>query len=729
MARGTAAGWSIEGALRRQRRARQFVIRVFVAVSIGVLGLAFGAPGQQAGPAAVAAPAAESTAHASPPPATAVPAAEIVQRLQATRAQLQTLSANLAESHATAEVQRLLPDLETEVEAHAGEDLVLLEGGVIPDRLADIEIRWLTRHKVLTEWSTALSERVQQFAESLDDLGRQKERWEKTESKATKDELASSILERIATLRGEITDIDARARDRQNDVLTLQERVVSALGITDALLGEVGKVRLAQREQLLALDSEPLWKAIERARGISEPGRDPALPLKSALGVSAVFFEGRIGRTAGFLGFVLLVTVLVSALGSAAHRWVGDESGSDALTRALSRPFAGGILVGLLIFPAVYPERPAIVATMVALLILVPVIRLLTPLVGASVRRAIYAIAVWMVVDLIRDYLVADPLLSRLVLLVETLVVLAGIVWLIRPSRLTEVDRAGVGMRMLGVAARVAAVFLVLSIGANVIGNVTLAALLCQGVLRSIFLGIVLYGALQVLEGVYFVLLRTPAAGRLRMVQRHRPLLRRRGLRVLGVGISFLWVYLSLSYFGVWQQTTQLIWLVLGTPLVAGGLEVSLGQILGFVLVVWISILFARLLRFTLDEDVLPRTELARGVPRTISLLVGYGVVILGFVAAVAVAGIDMGRFALMVSALGVGIGIGLQDVVNNFVSGLILLFERPIRAGDQVEVGECIGEVRRIGLRSTTVRTWDGAEVVIPNSRFVSNEFTNWTL
>ena len=208
------------------------------------------------------------------------------------------------------------------------------------------------------------------------------------------------------------------------------------------------------------------------------------------------------------------MTILVSVFGSAAHRWVGDDPGSDALTRALSRPFAGGVLVGLLIFPVVYPERPVIVATMVSLLIVVPVIRLLTPLVGASVRRAIYAVAVWIVVNLVRDYLVADPLLSRLMLLAEAVTVLGGIAWLLRPSRLTEVDRAGVGMRLLGVAARVVAVFLVLSIGANVVGNVTLAALLVGGILRSIFIGIVLYGALQVLEGVYFVLLRTPAASR-----------------------------------------------------------------------------------------------------------------------------------------------------------------------------------------------------------------------
>jgi small-conductance mechanosensitive channel len=89
----------------------------------------------------------------------------------------------------------------------------------------------------------------------------------------------------------------------------------------------------------------------------------------------------------------------------------------------------------------------------------------------------------------------------------------------------------------------------------------------------------------------------------------------------------------------------------------------------------------------------------------------------------------DTSRFALLVGALGVGIGIGLQDVVNNFVSGLILLFERPIQLGDTVEVNGMLGGVRQIGLRSSTLRTFDGADVVIPNSAFISNNFVNWTL
>lgn len=92
-------------------------------------------------------------------------------------------------------------------------------------------------------------------------------------------------------------------------------------------------------------------------------------------------------------------------------------------------------------------------------------------------------------------------------------------------------------------------------------------------------------------------------------------------------------------------------------------------------------------------------------------------------------AGIEWSRFALLAGALGVGIGFGLQEVVNNFISGLILIFERPIKIGDTIEYNSVRGHVIRIGIRSSTVRTFDGAEVIIPNGHLISNELTNWTL
>jgi small-conductance mechanosensitive channel len=136
-----------------------------------------------------------------------------------------------------------------------------------------------------------------------------------------------------------------------------------------------------------------------------------------------------------------------------------------------------------------------------------------------------------------------------------------------------------------------------------------------------------------------------------------------------------------------------------------------------------------RLVVFVLEEDVYSRMALPRGVPYALSTLTRYVLLLAGFLLALGTLGFDLGRVALVLSALGLGIGFGLQNVINNFVSGLILLFERPIQVGDTVQKGTLIGEVRRIGIRSSTVRTWEGAEVIVPNANLVSEEVVNWTL
>ena len=100
-----------------------------------------------------------------------------------------------------------------------------------------------------------------------------------------------------------------------------------------------------------------------------------------------------------------------------------------------------------------------------------------------------------------------------------------------------------------------------------------------------------------------------------------------------------------------------------------------------------------------------------------------------GVLLAMAAMGIDLTKVTLLAGALGVGIGLGLQGVVNNFVSGLILLVERPIGAGDSVQIGDVQGVVRKIGVRSTTILTAQGDEIIVPNAEFISKSVTNWTL
>jgi len=99
------------------------------------------------------------------------------------------------------------------------------------------------------------------------------------------------------------------------------------------------------------------------------------------------------------------------------------------------------------------------------------------------------------------------------------------------------------------------------------------------------------------------------------------------------------------------------------------------------------------------------------------------------FLLALGALGFDLTKVTILAGAFGVGVGFGLQSIVNNFVSGLILLFERPIQVGDTVEIGDLLGEVSRIGIRASTVRTWRGAEMIVPNAQLVTERVTNWTL
>ena len=103
--------------------------------------------------------------------------------------------------------------------------------------------------------------------------------------------------------------------------------------------------------------------------------------------------------------------------------------------------------------------------------------------------------------------------------------------------------------------------------------------------------------------------------------------------------------------------------------------------------------------------------------------LVKYAIVLVGFILALLALGVNLDRVTVLGGAIGMGVGFGLQNIVNNFVSGLIVLFERPVRVGDAVQIGDVQGEVRRIGIRSTTVRAWEGAEVIVPNSQLVAEQ------
>jgi small-conductance mechanosensitive channel len=189
------------------------------------------------------------------------------------------------------------------------------------------------------------------------------------------------------------------------------------------------------------------------------------------------------------------------------------------------------------------------------------------------------------------------------------------------------------------------------------------------------------------------------------------------------------WVNLTLNFFGLRTPLIAGTEEVLRATLSVGSLSISLQQVLVFLVTVWAAFALSRFLRFLLEEDIYSHWHLARGIPQAVSRMVHYALLLLGFFVGLAVLGVDLAKVTILAGAFTVGVGFGLQTVINNFVCGLILLFERPIKVGDVIQIDTDVGEVLRIGIRACIIRTTDGSEVIVPNASIIANKVTNWTL
>ena len=184
---------------------------------------------------------------------------------------------------------------------------------------------------------------------------------------------------------------------------------------------------------------------------------------------------------------------------------------------------------------------------------------------------------------------------------------------------------------------------------------------------------------------------------------------------------------LVLAWSTNWEVFRTVYGLV-NRPWTIGQIHLSFAGLIYAVIILFLTHAMTRIGRFVLTEKILQESAMESGLKVSITSIAIYLMWALGIVFALGVLGVNTTSLAVIFGALSIGIGFGLQNIFNNFISGLILLFERPIQVGDAVEIGGIWGEIKKINVRATVVQTYDNASLIIPNSEFISNQVMNWS-
>lgn len=689
-----------------------------------------------------------STASPSPTPSpvaepspTPIPISDVVQAAEDINRRLAAGEAKIAKDNSIKEVTSGLEAQTDEVRALSGRTERILARIPSLEALEDLDDEWRQVASPIAGWKARLQALSDEISDQLKDLQNTQEAWsalrESVEGpqtgetgEATAGELPSSvpasIRQKIREVLRSVENARKRLTDKRRALLNLQTRLSEREELIQDRRTEIVAERDEALSNLLVQEFPAIW----------EPGAFEG-SVREDLGISFGRMYAELYRYAQEnplrIGFHLLLTLLIiGGLFLVRRRAVELIEKEPKLKRAVSVfavPVATGFLLSIALSGFFYPKAPVLLDAILTTLILIPGYVVLERIIQRPLVPTLRVLVILFLVDVVSDLFTTFSYILRSILIVETVVVLGLLVWLYRTRRGIEADRPDHSRlaRILHVIVPFAAIPFAISLAANIFGYVSLARLLAEGMLESAYLALLIYALYMVLDGLIVFAFRVKPLSDLMMVRTHGSLLHSKISNFFKWVSIILWLLLVLNNLYMLRPAVTRIMDVLTAELAIGSLVFSLSDIVLFGITVWLAFLVSRITRFVLEEDVYPRVNVAAGVGYAVSTILHYLVLLAGFFIAISAVGMDLTRFAILAGAFGVGLGFGLQNIVNNFVSGIILLFERPFNVGDMIQVGDNTGSLKSIGLRASIIGTPEGADVIVPNGQLLSEEVTNW--
>ncbi|MGZ8435854.1 MAG: mechanosensitive ion channel family protein [Candidatus Binatia bacterium] len=682
--------------------------------------------------AALPAPAAKAAAPepAAPPTPVVIPLGDIATRATEVSNLLGKLTASAAPSAQIETIAKTLPETSEKLDGQFAAMTKTLEGEPSLETLQTLQQQW-QRHQVeATAWLNTLTQLATKLQDGLNQLAELQKTWNSTLASAQESKAPDPIRQQIDATLAAIAAAHAKLQTERTAVLNMQSRVAQEVTKCGTALAQIGQYQQKAVAGILVPDAEPIWDPELWGRSLQAfPDHVRKGAVANWAEIVAYVREPREGSALHTALFFVLALVFAAARRTIAG-WEKTDAAESSGIFVFERPYSAALSMTLLVVTSPFFQMPRAVHLLLTILAVVPMLRVTRPMLSAAIAPALYGLCILFAVDTLRQSFQGMQVIGRVITVAETLGAIALLIGMRRRYRLIIAERAESSRLIVLKLGRILLIIVLLgAFFSGVFGYVSLMRILTPGILVGGILALASFAFLRVISGAVALAFRVWPLRLLQMVENHRELLVRRVHAVLVWVAIFGWTARYLDYLGLLDPAWASMKSVLTAKVERGTLAISLGSVVEFVLTVWLALLLSRFIRFVLQEDVYPRIDLAPGLSYAASSLLNYIIIALGFVAALGVLGVDFNKVGVLAGAFGVGIGFGLQSIVNNFVSGLILLFERPIHVGDTIEVGNLQGTVRRIGIRASVVHTGAGADIIVPNSQLVTDKVTNWTL
>jgi len=590
---------------------------------------------------------------------------------------------------------------------------------------------WSGYKSKLETWKTMVNSYVSDIQNDIDELGKTYMVWKLTREKAIDAKYPGELITRITKIMRETENLERKFMKYRSRMIVREDKISELISTADKIQEEVAQLQQHLRDNLFVSDKPALWNV--------KYSKSDIIPIKPKL--KKAWHENAKTVHNFSKGFSYLTLAIVTILIILFYLFIIGKFRRLDLTEAdpnyvtvkrilIDHPYSALLFILLILIIVVYTNIPLILNGLLGLILLFFSLKFLPRIIGKKGEAIVKAVMVLYILNLGEIIFWYFGNYARLYITAESLIA----IFLIYKYGLGSFNKLREHEAPFVKTFRILSIVLlflfIVAFFSNLFGFLNLAVLTLKIGVKTAAILVIIFSAYTVLRTIIIALFEIGRSSNIRIMAGRWDLFQKRTIQLLNI-LAFMYLLkFVLQTMEIYRPLMDWLQGFLGSEwVISDSLKLSLGGILGMILIFVVTFAVANMVRVIFEDEVFTHVKLPKGVPAAISVTIRYFIITLGVIIALGVAGVDLGKFGLLAGALGVGIGFGLQNIVNNFISGLILVYERPVNVGDTIEVENLMGTVNRIGIRSSNVRTYDGAEVVVPNGNLISNQLINWTL